>query len=163
MTKMEEICSVSFVDHEAASELLREFTGKEGGVATVDWYLLRNKIADAMSMTRVDEREKCRQLLSEAEKREKEALTRLSELAATATDDLMEKWTSDLGATVDTKAAGVAANIINDFSGHIEAALIKLERRAALERSEAEAVTKSMQAEAQRLLANKPKRFGKQP
>jgi hypothetical protein len=77
-----------------------------------------------------------RQLLSEAEKREKEALTRLSELAATATDDLMEKWTSDLGATVDTKAAGVAANIINDFSGHIEAALIKLERRAALERSE---------------------------
>ncbi|MBP2508165.1 hypothetical protein J2855_001800 [Agrobacterium tumefaciens] len=67
MTKMEEICSVSFADHEAASELLREFTGKEGGIATVDWYLLRNKIADAISMTRVDEREKCRQLLSEAE------------------------------------------------------------------------------------------------
>lgn len=65
MTKMEEICSVSFADHEAASELLREFTGKEGGLATVDWYLLRNKIADAISMTRVDEREKCRQLLSE--------------------------------------------------------------------------------------------------
>lgn len=73
MTKMEEICSVSFVDHDAASELLREFTGKEGGLATVDWYLLRNKIADAISMARVDEREKCRQLLSEAEKREQEA------------------------------------------------------------------------------------------
>lgn len=73
MTKMEEICSVSFVGHEAASELLREFTGKEGGLATVDWYLLRNKIADAISMARVDEREKCRQLLSEAEKREKDA------------------------------------------------------------------------------------------
>lgn len=104
-----------------------------------------------------------RQLLYEAEKREKAALTRLSELAETATDDLMDKWTSDLGATVDTKAAGVAANIINDFSGHIEAALSKLERRAALERSDAEAVTKYMHDEARLLLANKPKRFGKQP
>lgn len=73
MTKMEEICAVSFVGHKAASELLREFTGKEGGLATVDWYMLRNKISDVISMTRIDEREKCRQLLSEAEKREVEA------------------------------------------------------------------------------------------
>lgn len=73
MSKIEEICTVSFVDHEAASDLLREFTGKEGGLATVDWYLLRNRIADAISMTRIDEREKCRQLLSEAETREREA------------------------------------------------------------------------------------------
>lgn len=35
--------------------------------------------------------------------------------------------------------------------------------RAALERSEAEAVTKSMHAEAQRLLANKPKAYGDNP
>ena len=136
MTKMEEVCSVSFVDHEAASELLREFTGKEGGVATVEWYLLRNKIADAISMTRVDEREKCRQLLSEAEKRESETLTQLSEIAKKEAEGLMDKWISDQGATVDTKAAGVASHIVNDFRGHIEAALIKLERLAALERSE---------------------------
>ncbi|HAU76312.1 MAG TPA: hypothetical protein DCW88_12515 [Agrobacterium sp.] len=35
--------------------------------------------------------------------------------------------------------------------------------RAALERREAEAVTKSMHAEAQRLLANKPKAYGDNP
>jgi hypothetical protein len=35
--------------------------------------------------------------------------------------------------------------------------------QAALERSDAEAVTKSMHDEARLLLANKPKRFGKQP
>ncbi len=101
-----------------------------------------------------------RQLLSEAETRERETLTQLSEIAETAAGDLMEKWRSDLGATVDTRAAGAASHIVNDFRGHIEAALIKLERRAALERSEAETVTKAMHADARHLLADKPKRLG---
>lgn len=77
-----------------------------------------------------------RQLLSEAEKREREALIQLSELAKKEAEELMDKWISDKGATVATKAAGAASHVINDFRGHIEAALIKLERRAALERSE---------------------------
>jgi Glu-tRNA(Gln) amidotransferase subunit E-like FAD-binding protein len=76
-----------------------------------------------------------RQLLSEAEKRESETLTQLSELAKKEAEELMDKWISDQGATAATKAAGVASHVINDFRGHIEAALIKLERRAALERS----------------------------
>ncbi len=74
-----------------------------------------------------------RQLLSEAETRERETLTHLSELAKKEAEELMDKWISDKGATVDTKAAGVASHIVNDFRGHIEGALIKLERRAALE------------------------------
>lgn len=77
-----------------------------------------------------------RQLLSKAETREWETLTQLSELAEKEAEELMDKWISDQGATVDTKAAGVASHIVNDFRGHIEGALIKLERRAALERSE---------------------------
>lgn len=83
-----------------------------------------------------DEITRLRQLLSEAEKRERETLTQISELAETAASDLVEKWKSDLGATADTKAAGVASHIVNDFRGHIEGALIKLERQAALERSQ---------------------------
>ncbi|MCP2134540.1 putative membrane protein [Rhizobium sp. SLBN-94] len=83
-----------------------------------------------------------RQLLSEAEKRERETLTQLSEIAKKEAEGLMDKWISDQGATVDTKAAGVASHIVNDFRGHIEAALIKLERRAALERSEGSPVHK---------------------
>lgn len=86
--------------------------------------------------TQADEITRLRQLLSEAEKRERETLTQISELAETAASDLVEKWKSDLGATADTKAAGVASHIVNDFRGHIEGALIKLERQAALERSQ---------------------------
>lgn len=71
-----------------------------------------------------------RQLLSEAENRERETLTQLSELAKKEAEELMDKWISDRGATVDTKAAGVASHIVNDFRGHIEAALIKADRRA---------------------------------
>ncbi|MEV5054630.1 hypothetical protein MRBLRH13_000211 [Agrobacterium radiobacter] len=81
IAKMDEVCSVSFADHNAASELLREFTGTEGGVTTVDWYALRDRIADATSMARVDERYKCRFALSEAEKREKEARAKALEEA----------------------------------------------------------------------------------
>lgn len=80
--------------------------------------------------------DRLRQLLSEADKRERETLTQLSELAKNEAEELMDKWISDQGATAATKAAGVASHVINDFRGHIEAALIKLERRAALERSE---------------------------
>lgn len=83
-----------------------------------------------------DEITRLRQLLSEAEKRERETLTQLSEIAKKEAEGLMDKWISDQGTTVETKAAGVASHIVNDFRGHIEAALIKLERRAALERSE---------------------------
>lgn len=112
MTKMEEICSVSFADHEAASELLREFTGKEGGLATVDWYLLRNKIADAISMTRVDEREKCRQLLSEAEKREKEALEEAAKVADQyAWDDHALAQATSLGKAVHHQSVEIAVAI----------------------------------------------------
>lgn len=82
------------------------------------------------------ERERCRQLLSEAETRERETLTQLSEIAKKEAEELMDKWISDQGATIETKAAGVASHIVNDFRGHIEAALIKLERRSALERSQ---------------------------
>ena len=77
-----------------------------------------------------------RKLLSKAETRERETLTQLSEIAKKEAEELMDKWISDQGATIETKAAGVASHIVNDFRGHIEAALIKLERRAALERSE---------------------------
>ena len=83
-----------------------------------------------------DEITRLRQLLFEAEKRESETLTQLSELAKREAEELMDKWISDQGATAATKAAGVASHVINDFRGHIEAALIKLERRAAIERSE---------------------------
>lgn len=98
--------------------------------------LLQTSYIDCIAEAILTERERSRQLLSEADKRERETLTQLSELAETAASDLVEKWKSDLGATADTKAAGVASHIVNDFRGHIEAALIKLERRAALERSE---------------------------
>lgn len=74
--------------------------------------------------------DRLRQLLSEAENRERETLTQLSELAKKEAEELMDKWISDQGATVDTKAAGVASHIVNDFRGHIEAALIKADRRA---------------------------------
>lgn len=69
MSKSEEICSVSFADTDAATTLLRDFTGSQGGIVTADWYALRDKIADKISMTRVEERDRHRTLLSEAEQR----------------------------------------------------------------------------------------------
>jgi len=145
MTKMEEICSVSFVDHEAASELLREFTGKEGGLATVDWYLLRNKIADAISMARVDEREKCRQLLSEAEKRERGARAAALEEAALWHDSEVARYTAQIAQNdeylkrVGSSESCRANEYCDDLrSTHRRSAahLRSLADRAALERSE---------------------------
>lgn len=91
IAKMDEVCSVSFADHNAATELLREFTGTEGGVIMVDWYALRDRIADATSMARVEERYKCRFALSEAEKREREARAKALEEAAAVVDLVVEK------------------------------------------------------------------------
>ena len=59
---------------------------------------------------------------------------------------------------------GRAKLIAQDAEDHaVEKSQLFSVRRAALERSEAEAVTKSMHAEAQRLLANKPKAYGDNP
>lgn len=43
---------------------------------------------------------------------------------------LGDRWTEDLGATAETKAAGIAAHIITGICGEIIAAQIKLERKA---------------------------------
>ena len=56
-------------------------------------------------------------------------LQELSDTAAKYIDDLTGKWNSDLGATTETKAAGVASDLINEFLAHIDCALVKLERR----------------------------------
>jgi hypothetical protein len=59
-----------------------------------------------------------------------EVLQELSDEAEKFVDRLTAQWTSDLGATPETKAAGFSSHLINDFRGHIGAALIKLERRS---------------------------------
>lgn len=53
----------------------------------------------------------------------------IADKAENATAKLVERWTSDLGATDTTRAAGVAAWIIGGFHGEIVAAQIKLERK----------------------------------
>lgn len=58
-----------------------------------------------------------------------EVLQELSDEAEKFVDRLTGEWNGDLGATAETKAAGVASHMINDFRGHIEAALVELERR----------------------------------
>jgi hypothetical protein len=58
-----------------------------------------------------------------------EVLQELADEAEKFVDRLTGEWNGDLGATAETKAAGIASHMINDFRGHIEAALVKLERR----------------------------------
>ncbi|MCM2455334.1 hypothetical protein HGO37_08055 [Rhizobium sp. CG4] len=58
-----------------------------------------------------------------------EVLQELADEAEKFVGHLTGEWNGDLGATAETKAAGVASHMINDFRGHIEAALVKLERR----------------------------------
>ncbi|MBN7804845.1 hypothetical protein JZX86_05640 [Agrobacterium rosae] len=79
--------------------------------------------------------ERLRTLLSEAHQREKDALQVVADLTEKHAADLLERWTSDLGATPDTKAAGVASHLINYIHAEISVMLMKLDR-AALERSE---------------------------
>jgi len=93
-------------------------------------------LRDGEDRVLVAEITRLRQLLSEAEKREREGLERIANMADTEAARLLERWTSDQGATPDTKAAGVASHLITDFGAEVLAMLSKLERRAALERSE---------------------------
>jgi hypothetical protein len=61
---MEEIMSVSSADHEEAHELLKSFTGAEGGTQQVDWYGLRDKIAAGIAKAKYDQRQIDRRILS---------------------------------------------------------------------------------------------------
>lgn len=68
-------------------------------------------------------------LLHKPEALAADVLQELADEAEKFVDRLTGEWNGDLGATAETKAAGVASHMINDFRGHIEAALVKLERR----------------------------------
>lgn len=71
----------------------------------------------------------------DAEGRAKEALQKLAALTEDRAQELLDRWSKDLGATPETKAAGVASHIINDLHADISVMLTRLDR-AALERSE---------------------------
>jgi hypothetical protein len=60
----------------------------------------------------------------------REALEKAAELAQEKSEELVNRWTSDLGATVETQAAGAAAHIIAGLAGDILGLLSKAERRA---------------------------------
>lgn len=109
---MQEICSVSFADHEAATELLRDFNGTEGGLVTVDWYSLRSKIADKISMTRFEERDLCRTALSGEERRaRREALEEAAILAGSIGDEQIRFGSLDLETSIDKIIVAIRALI----------------------------------------------------
>lgn len=58
------------------------------------------------------------------------ALQKAADLAEAKAEELMDRWTSDLGATVETKAAGVASYLINELYADITSLQIKFERPA---------------------------------
>lgn len=57
------------------------------------------------------------------------ALQQAADLAEARAEELLDRWTSDLGATIETKAAGAASYIIAGLHGDILALLIKCERQ----------------------------------
>lgn len=58
------------------------------------------------------------------------ALQEAANLAEARAEELLDRWTSDLGATTATQAAGAASYIIAGLHGDILALLIKCERHA---------------------------------
>lgn len=68
----------------------------------------------------------------------REALEKAAELAQEKSEELVNRWTSDLGATVETQAAGAAAHIVAGLAGDILGLLAKAER-SALHQKEREA------------------------
>lgn len=58
------------------------------------------------------------------------ALEKAAELAQEKSEELVNRWASDLGATVETQAAGAAAHIVSGLAGDILGLLAKAERSA---------------------------------
>jgi len=62
--------------------------------------------------------------------RSQAALQKAADLAEAKVEELIERWNSDLGATVETRAAGAAAYIIAGLQGDIIALQIQCDRAA---------------------------------